>query len=105
MQGHLFNPNLLIPGGPPPNDRGCRICGKLGHKAKECEFIRKKGNRSNRNVQQHQQSVGQRNNAIASRPAVAGKIGGDERGKKSDPRNYDSRGPNPPQNVVAGQQK
>ena len=38
----MFNPKALI-SGPPPNDRGCLICGKVGHKAKECE------NRGNRN--------------------------------------------------------
>lgn len=39
----MFNPKVLISTGPPPNDRGCLICGKVGHKAKECE------NRGNRN--------------------------------------------------------
>jgi hypothetical protein len=43
LQEYLFNPKVLISNGPPPNDRGCLICGKVGHKAKECE------NRGNRN--------------------------------------------------------
>ena len=43
LQEYLFNPKVLISAGPPPNDRGCLICGKVGHKAKECE------NRGNRN--------------------------------------------------------
>lgn len=30
-----------------PSGRGCRICGKIGHKVKECELRRQKGNRNN----------------------------------------------------------
>ena len=40
FQEYMFDPKKLIPFGPPPNDRGCLVCGKVGHKAKECEFSR-----------------------------------------------------------------
>jgi hypothetical protein len=50
LQEYLFNPKVLISNGPPPNDRGCLICGKVGHKAKECE------NRGNRNRGQDKNS-------------------------------------------------
>ena len=46
FQEYLFNPKVLIPNGPPPNDRGCIICGKIGHKAKECEWRRGGANRN-----------------------------------------------------------
>jgi len=40
LEAYLFNAKKMIPFGPPPNDRGCLICGKVGHKAKECPFGR-----------------------------------------------------------------
>ncbi|KAK4026185.1 hypothetical protein OUZ56_015202 [Daphnia magna] len=48
LEEYLFNPKVLIATGPPPNDRGCLICGKVGHKAKECD------NRGKRNRGQDQ---------------------------------------------------
>lgn len=35
MQDYLFDKHLLTEG-EPPNDRGCRICSKIGHFAREC---------------------------------------------------------------------
>ena len=61
LQEYLFNPKVLISTGPPPNDRGCLICGKVGHKAKECE---NRGNRNrgrDKNSPQHQPRDNQQN--------------------------------------------
>lgn len=59
LEEYLFNPKVLVAAGPPPNDRGCLVCGKVGHKAKECEF-RRGGHQNNR-----------------ARPATANKQDGD----------------------------
>ncbi|XP_057368026.1 terminal uridylyltransferase 4-like [Daphnia carinata] len=56
LEEYLFNPKVLISTGPPPNDRGCLICGKVGHKAKECE------NRGKRNRGQDQNPPQPRDN-------------------------------------------
>lgn len=32
---YFFDHRQLVDG-PPPNDRGCRVCGKIGHRMKEC---------------------------------------------------------------------
>ena len=42
FQAYLFDTRKLAPFGPPPNDRGCLICSKVGHKAKKCEYRRNK---------------------------------------------------------------
>ena len=52
MQDHLFDKATLTDG-PPPNDRGCRACGKIGHLVADCPRKkaadnRKKENRENR---------------------------------------------------------
>ncbi|XP_041359697.1 terminal uridylyltransferase 4-like isoform X2 [Gigantopelta aegis] len=34
-----FFDRTLLSEGSPPNDRGCRVCGKIGHIAKECHIV------------------------------------------------------------------
>ncbi|KAM5299554.1 terminal uridylyltransferase 7 isoform 5-T5 [Ctenodactylus gundi] len=38
---YFFNPNVLTEGELAPNDRCCRICGKIGHFMKDCPMRRK----------------------------------------------------------------
>lgn len=35
LQDYFFDSDLLCDG-KPPNDRGCRMCGKIGHMVKDC---------------------------------------------------------------------
>ena len=35
IQDYFFDPELLTDGAP-PNDRGCRACGKIGHLVADC---------------------------------------------------------------------
>ena len=35
LQDYFFDVELLTDG-KPPNDRGCRMCGKIGHLVKDC---------------------------------------------------------------------
>lgn len=63
MQEYLFNPKVLIPSGPPPNDRGCLVCGKIGHKVKECPIRggnRNKGRNSTQQPRENPQNAGQK---------------------------------------------
>ena len=52
----MFNPKVLIAKGPPPNDRGCLICGKVGHKAKECVNRGRKGRDRRQSAQQQEEN-------------------------------------------------
>ena len=52
LQDHLFDKSKLTDG-PPPNDRGCRACGKIGHLVADCPRkraadTRKRENREHR---------------------------------------------------------
>ncbi|XP_063962269.1 terminal uridylyltransferase 7-like isoform X1 [Lytechinus pictus] len=42
IMDYFLNLEALSGGEPPPNDRGCRICGKIGHFVKDCP-IKKRG--------------------------------------------------------------
>ena len=41
FQDFLFDSDLLTDGAP-PNDRGCRVCGKIGHFMRDCPVIQAK---------------------------------------------------------------
>ena len=41
LQEYFYDPEVLTEGEVAPNDRCCRICGKIGHFVKDCP-IRKK---------------------------------------------------------------
>lgn len=51
MQDYLFDSKQLTDGAP-PNDRGCRFCGKIGHIQKDCP--KKKINTEKREKKEHQ---------------------------------------------------
>lgn len=44
---------MLVACGPPPNDRGCLICRKIGHKVRDCPSSRNMRNKA-RNVSKQQ---------------------------------------------------
>ncbi|XP_040272937.1 terminal uridylyltransferase 7 isoform X1 [Bufo bufo] len=46
---YFFDPELLTEGEVAPNDRCCRICGKIGHFMKDCPMRRKVRRRNNEN--------------------------------------------------------
>lgn len=74
FQEYLFNPKVLIPAGPPPNDRGCLVCGKIGHKVKECPFRggnRNKGRNSTQQPRENPQNAGQKGMHQRNPPQVA----------------------------------
>ena len=41
LQDYLFDSEILTDGAP-PNDRGCRMCGKIGHFVRECPVMQNK---------------------------------------------------------------
>ncbi|KAM4807983.1 terminal uridylyltransferase 7 [Rhinophrynus dorsalis] len=47
---YFFDPEVLTEGELAPNDRCCRICGKIGHFMKECPMRRKVRRRNNENA-------------------------------------------------------
>ncbi|CAH1773302.1 unnamed protein product [Owenia fusiformis] len=51
---YLFDPKLLTDGAP-PNDRGCRICSKIGHFAKDCPVVQNRKERAARQREQREQ--------------------------------------------------
>jgi len=79
LEEYLFNPDVLVSSGPPPNDRGCLVCGKIGHKVKECEFKRG-GNRRNDRDQRPRPSTGPNNRDMDRPPA-----GNADRGQQQGP--------------------
>nr|XP_022314742.1 terminal uridylyltransferase 4-like isoform X1 [Crassostrea virginica] len=48
---YFFDKDKLTLGGSPPNDRGCRVCLKIGHIAKECPVVL---NRKERDVRERE---------------------------------------------------
>ena len=46
FQDYFFDKDKLTLGGSPPNDRGCRVCLKIGHIAKECPVVLNRKERS-----------------------------------------------------------
>ena len=44
FQGYYFDTERLMEG-PPPNDRCCRVCNKIGHIAKECPVVKNRKER------------------------------------------------------------
>ena len=51
FQDYFFDRQLLTDGAP-PNDRGCRACGKIGHIVAECPRSRQKKTAENRKREQ-----------------------------------------------------
>ena len=51
FQDYFFDRQLLTDGAP-PNDRGCRACGKIGHIVAECPRSRQKKTAENRRREQ-----------------------------------------------------
>lgn len=41
LQEYFFDPEVLTEGEVAPNDRCCRICGKIGHFMKDCPMRKK----------------------------------------------------------------
>lgn len=41
FQEYFFDPEVLTEGEVAPNDRCCRICGKIGHFMKDCPMRKK----------------------------------------------------------------
>ena len=57
LQAYFFRTDLLSVG-EPPNDRGCRICKKIGHRCKDCpQRKQKKPRTQNKNVMQTSPAV------------------------------------------------
>ncbi|GAB6033326.1 Terminal uridylyltransferase 7 [Chamberlinius hualienensis] len=56
LRDYLFDSRQFVEG-PPPNDRGCRICGKIGHKVKECPKKKSRQQRKNRNGDDHKDQL------------------------------------------------
>merc|ERR1711971_1426080 len=65
VQDYFFDPDLLTDG-PPPNDRGCRACGKIGHLVADCPRKKVADNRKrqekDRRERQNQQESRERQN-------------------------------------------
>jgi len=71
VQDYFFDPELLTDGAP-PNDRGCRACGKIGHLVADCP--RKKA------ADQRKKQAKDRQRSLSEQPEV-GKQGGDGAGR------------------------
>ena len=54
IQDYFFDRQLLTDGAP-PNDRGCRACGKIGHIVAECPRSRQKKTAENRKREQEKE--------------------------------------------------
>jgi len=104
-QDFFFDVRLLTDG-PPPNDRGCRICGKIGHLMADCPRKRmadqkKKMNKEQRNRTQSEQGPAENANdkgrsrtkseippgskgkhAITIKPPIPDKVKDDEKKRK-----------------------
>ncbi|KAL2092115.1 hypothetical protein ACEWY4_011913 [Coilia grayii] len=53
---YFFDPEVLTEGEVAPNDRCCRICGKIGHFVKDCPMRKKSRNRRISNDWEHSES-------------------------------------------------
>ncbi|XP_013381617.1 terminal uridylyltransferase 4-like, partial [Lingula anatina] len=54
IQDYFFDVDYLTDG-QPPNDRGCRVCGKIGHFAKECPIVVNRKEREQRERKESQE--------------------------------------------------
>ncbi len=54
FQNYLWDPEHLCDG-PPPNDRGCRACGKIGHLVRDCP--RRRAHEENHNRKQREKNI------------------------------------------------
>ena len=56
FQDYFFDRQLLTDGAP-PNDRGCRACGKIGHIVADCPRSRQKKTAENRKREQEKEKA------------------------------------------------
>ncbi|ELU05930.1 hypothetical protein CAPTEDRAFT_221986, partial [Capitella teleta] len=104
MQAFLFDADLLTDGAP-PNDRGCRICGRIGHFMRDCPVVMAKkegkGREKNHHSEGHDDNVNDRNTSHADTfPGVSQPISIPQAGPRSRPfRRSFSLGHTPPSSM------